>query len=97
MNKLFAATNSRGSQPGVVIYAPQGSGKSTHAAALARHYRKTRIVDEWIPGGPLSADSIALTNVPVRGSVYLLDALDAAQIKLTAPYRQALAAARAGA
>jgi cytidylate kinase len=79
---------------GVVIYGPQGSGKSTHAAALARHYGKTRIVDEWVPGAPLRADTIALTNVPHKGAIYLLDAISEAQIAIPASRRKALAAAR---
>jgi hypothetical protein len=79
---------------GVVIYGPPASGKTQHAAVLAQHYGKTRIVDDWAPGGPLRADTIALTNVPVRGAVYLLDAINAAGIKLPASRREALAAAR---
>jgi cytidylate kinase len=79
---------------GIVIYGPQGCGKSTHASALARHYGKTRIVDDWLPGAPLRADTIALTNVPHKGAVYLLDAISEAKITIPASRRKALAAAR---
>jgi hypothetical protein len=79
---------------GIVVYGPARAGKTQHAAALARHYGKTRIVDDWTPGGPLRADTLALTSVPVRGAVYLLDAIDDAGIKLPASRRHALAAAR---
>jgi RecA/RadA recombinase len=33
----------------VIIYGPKGSGKTTHAAALAAHYGKSRIVDDFKP------------------------------------------------
>jgi energy-coupling factor transporter ATP-binding protein EcfA2 len=79
---------------GIVVYGPQGSGKSTHASALARHYGKTRIVDEWEPGAPVRDDTLALTSVPHKGAIYLLDAVTEAGIALPAARRKALAAAR---
>lgn len=46
----------------VVITGPQGCGKSKHGTAIARHYGKTAVVDEWIIGMPIPANAIALTS-----------------------------------
>jgi energy-coupling factor transporter ATP-binding protein EcfA2 len=67
----------------IVIYGPSGCGKSTHACALARHYGKTRIVDDWTPGSRLGDDTLALTNVPHQGAVPFLQAVTEARISLT--------------
>lgn len=49
---------------GVVIYGPEGCGKSRNAAALARHYGKSVIVDDWQPhaGNRVPANALVLTN-----------------------------------
>ena len=36
----------------VVVYGPQGTGKTRHAQALAKHFGVSKIVDEY-SGGPL--------------------------------------------
>jgi Holliday junction resolvasome RuvABC ATP-dependent DNA helicase subunit len=89
-------TSSSAAQPntGIVIYGPQGCGKTTHAAALARHYGKTRIVDDWTPGGPVPDDTLVLTNVPHGRAISFLDAARAAGIRLPAALARALAADR---
>lgn len=48
---------------GIVIYGPAGCGMSRNAAALAAHYGKTMVIDEWAPGDALPENAIALTNV----------------------------------
>lgn len=68
--------------PGVVIYGPAGCGKTTHAAALAKHYGKTRIVDDWTPGGPVPADTLALTSVLHQGAIAFLTAATEAKIRI---------------
>lgn len=85
------------SDQGIVIYGPPACGKTTHAAALACHYGKTRIVDDWQPGGPLSSDTLALTNIPHQRAVHFLDAARAAGIHLTPARVKALVAERSGA
>lgn len=75
---------------GIVIYGPQGCGKSTHAAALARHYGKTRIVDDWTPSRPVPADTLALTNACHIGAIHFLDAAAAAGIRLLPALKRAL-------
>jgi hypothetical protein len=45
----------------VVITGPQGCGKTRNGKALARHYGKCRIVDNWMPGTRIPSDAIALT------------------------------------
>lgn len=46
----------------VIITGAQGCSKAEHAAALAKHYGKTRVVDEWKHGDPVPADALVLTN-----------------------------------
>jgi Holliday junction resolvasome RuvABC ATP-dependent DNA helicase subunit len=81
---------SRHQENGVVIYGPQGCGKTTHAAALARHYGKDRIVDDWVPGRPAPADTLALTNACHIGAIHFLDAATAAGIRLMPALKRAL-------
>lgn len=68
---------------GVIVYGPSGCGKSTHAIALVAHFRKSRIVDDWEPGGRVDDDTLALTNVPHAGAVSFVDAAFDAGIKLS--------------
>jgi hypothetical protein len=82
------------SPAGIVIYGPQGCGKSTHATALARHYGKTRIVDDWMPGRQLPSDTLALTNACHIGAIHFLDAANAAGIRLMPALKRALTADR---
>jgi hypothetical protein len=79
---------------GVVIYGPQGCGKSKHAAVLAQHYGKDRIVDDWMPGGPVPADTIVLTNIPHSSAIDFVDAARAAGIRLAPSLARALGAQR---
>jgi anion-transporting ArsA/GET3 family ATPase len=67
----------------VIIYGPSGCGKSTFSCALARHFGKTRIVDDWTPGSRLGDDTLALTNIPHQGAVPFLQAVSEARIRLT--------------
>ncbi len=67
----------------IVIYGPNGCGKSRYAVALAKHFGKTRIVDDWTPGSRLDDDTLALTNVPHQGAVPFLKAVSEARIRLT--------------
>lgn len=56
----------------VIVYAPQGTGKTINAQAIAAFFGKSRVVDEWVPGVLIPSDSIALTNVPgIHGAVSL--------------------------
>ena len=78
-----AATDSQTSTPyrqGLVIYGPPGCGKSTHAAALAAFFGKSRLVDDWVPGGPLADDTIALTNELHLGALQFAEAMSMARI-----------------
>lgn len=49
---------------GIVIYGPAACGKTSHAAALARHYDKTVIIDggAFPEPGELSDHTLVLTN-----------------------------------
>ena len=60
----------------IVIYGPQGCGKTTNKDALAAHFGTRHVIDEWVPCDQLPADTLALTNVPgVEGAIYFMDAL----------------------
>ncbi len=77
----------------VVVYGPQGCGKSAHARLLAKHYGKSRIVDDWTPGAPLSSDTLALTNVPHKDAIPYWTAAKAAGIQLSGAVVQRIKAA----
>jgi len=70
--------------PAVIIKGPAGSGKTRNATALARHYRKARVVDEWRQGDPLPSDALVLTAEDVPGAININAALKAAGLKRTA-------------
>ncbi|MES2787645.1 MAG: hypothetical protein V4684_19420 [Pseudomonadota bacterium] len=69
-------------QSGVVIYGPEACGKTTHAAALAAHYRKEVVIDDWLPGDPLPTHALALTNQRCEGAIPFVDAVAFAGINL---------------
>lgn len=46
----------------LVIYGPQGCGKTTKAQALAEHFGCSTIVDDWDGRAPLPDDTLALYN-----------------------------------
>lgn len=71
------------SRPGIVIYGPQGCGKTRHAYALANHFGLAFIDDDWMPGDPIQADTLALTNEQTHGAIAFVDAIAAAGIRLT--------------
>lgn len=46
----------------LVIYGPQGCGKTTNASALAEHFGCVSIVDDWDGRAPLPDGALALYN-----------------------------------
>ena len=67
----------------LIIHGPQGCGMSRHAAALAKHYGRTIILDDWTPGTPVPADALVLTNESnVEGAIEFKDAMRAAGLTL---------------
>ncbi len=48
--------------PKVIVYAPQGSGKTLHAQALMQHFGCSALIDEWRTGTPVLENALALTN-----------------------------------
>jgi hypothetical protein len=46
----------------VVLTAPQGFGKTTHASKLHGWFGTTEIIDDWYPPLPLKEGAIHLTN-----------------------------------
>lgn len=64
---------------GILIHGPQGCGKTLHAAALAAHYGKTVIVDDWHLGMPVPEHALALTcRNDISGAIAFDDAMQAA-------------------
>ena len=60
----------------IVVYGPQGCGKTTNAGAIARAYGLASIADDWAPGKPLPANALALTHVPgAPGAIAFEDAM----------------------
>jgi hypothetical protein len=61
------------SHKAVIVYAPQGSGKSRHAAALATYFDKTTILHECPPDRLycLHPNTLALCNIEPIGLPYL--------------------------
>jgi DNA polymerase III delta prime subunit len=58
--------------PAIIIHGPSGSGKTTHAKALAEHYGKAFIVDDFVPHSSIwkraidmPADALFITSYPV--------------------------------
>ena len=81
----------------VIIYGPQGCGKTTQAQVLAKHYGLTNILDEWDPSQGLTFNTLALTvqkptseqlgQIPFQVQVYsfneaMLDCLSSHGFKL---------------
>ena len=48
--------------PKVIIYAPQGAGKTLHVQALMQHFGCSALIDEWHTGEPILENALALTN-----------------------------------
>lgn len=46
----------------VVVYGPQGCGKSRHAEALMVRFGCTRVQDDWNGSSPIAPGVLALTN-----------------------------------
>lgn len=53
----------------VVVYGPQGCGKTRHAKALAAHFGVERVIDDWMPGDPVDPGALHLSQVEVPGAV----------------------------
>lgn len=65
----------------LLIFGPPGSGKTTNAEALRRHYRKARVVDFFDRGDPIPPGKVLLLGIyPDRrvSSVPIAEALAAA-------------------
>ena len=61
----------------IVVYGPQGCGKTTAKDALAEHFGMRHVIDDWVPGSPLPPDALALTNITgVKGAIDFKDALE---------------------
>lgn len=51
------------SNKSVLVYGPQGCGKSTHADEIAKALSLNKIHDDWEPGNPFDMlDTLILTN-----------------------------------
>lgn len=59
----------------IIVYGPQGCGKTINAMAIARHLGVDhgKIIDGWAPCTPLPEGALALTNAPVEGALHFDD------------------------
>lgn len=67
----------------IIIYGPQGCGKTRNASALAKHYGKSIVYDyDEAPSArriqSLPSEALVLTNVEVRGAIPFSAAMRAA-------------------
>lgn len=64
----------------VIIYGPQGCGKTRNSAALAKHFGKVFILDydSAIRPDAYPADAIVFTNTELPGAIPFDDAMRAA-------------------
>lgn len=46
----------------VIVYGPQGSGKTTNAEPLRKHFGCSRVVDDWHYGDLICEGDLILTN-----------------------------------
>jgi hypothetical protein len=79
---------------GVIVYGPMGCGKTRNAAALAKLFCKSRVIDDWKPGMMLPNDALALTCQFVDGAIAFDIALRALPEVLTTkrPCKKAITA-----
>lgn len=47
-----------------ILTAPAGWGKTRNAQALCKELGCTSVVDNWVPGTPLTTGALHLTNTP---------------------------------
>lgn len=66
----------------LVIYGPQGCGKTRNASALADHFRCTMIVDDWDGRSALPDGALALCAHYPRGQQYDVLSFQAAMAAL---------------
>lgn len=54
----------------VIVYGPQGCGKTQNSAVIAAHFNCSRVIDGWAPGDSAPEGALVLTNVPgVAGAI----------------------------
>ncbi len=92
-----AEPSARALQPGmsIIVYGPQGCGKSRHAAKIAAHFGLTQIVDDWDGRSGVPANgALVLTNVNVGAEVTIRRMYSREMAKLRVwDYAAAMAAA----
>ncbi|MCP5197012.1 MAG: hypothetical protein H6974_09535 [Gammaproteobacteria bacterium] len=49
----------------IIIYGPQGCGKTQHAEQFRELFHTQRVIDDWSWGDPLLEGDMALTNSPI--------------------------------
>ncbi len=54
----------------IIIYGPQGCGKTRNAQVIAKHFKLSKIVEGWNGVDELEDGTLALTNVPnIAGAI----------------------------
>lgn len=60
---------------GIIVYGPQGCGKSTNASLLMNKLGMTRVVDEYVLGTQVQENTLYLSNVDVNGALHYQDVI----------------------
>ena len=52
--------------PAVIVYGPQGCGKTRHTETLKKHFGCDKVVDDWDPNrSGITRNALHLTSVPL--------------------------------
>lgn len=60
---------------GIIIYGPQGCGKTRNADKLAKHFGLSKIVDNYDGKGSIDQDTLYLTNINLAGAMQFNDVI----------------------
>lgn len=87
----FESIASRSITKSVIVYGPQGCGKTKNAATLAAHFGLSHIVDDWTPGNP-----VPTTSTLILTAADLTDFVHSGEIRRAVPFAEAMRQLRVG-
>jgi hypothetical protein len=53
----------------IIVYGPQGCGKTLHAIDIMKYFGMSSWQDEWRPGMKIPENTLLLTNVPCENAI----------------------------
>lgn len=57
----------------VIVYGPQGCGKSRNKQLLMNHFGLDKVIDDYVPGDKLQNQTLHLTSTPCDGALDYYD------------------------